>query len=330
MSRTADNNHFYGESKQQFLDSIQKLSDEASDEISDSNKKSESQKKIITIFNITSDYEIENQKDLSDFSDEELTEIFLSKSWITCDIKRNVLYYINKYAEFMGKPQKSLPEEEELKTLYSKRNIVKWVMSDEELFKLMREIIRDSGCIDECRFDMPMIFYLLSFYGIPEKEVFDVKKSFTKNFELPNGEVITNEAIKTFIAETTISGGYRYDEDRTKYRRYINTDSLISRSVPVKSERKKVKKNENDGVFLRQLQVQFNAICKSEDDRLTLKNIQEAGKFLRIYRQDDCKNDVILRKCKVKQQKGNWLNRLTQPEKEKYNIYKLCRLERGI
>lgn len=326
MSRTADNNHFYGESKQQFLDSIQKLSDE----VSDSNKKSESQKKIITIFNITSKYEIEYQKDLSDFSDEELTEIFLSKSWITCDIKRNILYYINKYAEFMGKSQKSLPEEEELKKLYSKSDIVKWVMSDEELFELMGKIIDASDCIDGHRFDMPVIFYLLVFYGIPEKEIFDVKKSFTKNFKLPNGEVITNESIKTFIAETTISGGYRYDEDRTKYRRYINTDSLISRSVPVKSERKKVKKNENDGAFLRQLQVQFNAICKSEDDRLVLNNIQEAGKFLRIYRQDDCKDDVVLRKCKVKQQKGNWLNGLTQPEKEKYNIYKLCRLERGI
>jgi hypothetical protein len=119
----------------------------------------------------------------------------------------------------------------------------------------------------------------------------------------------------------------RGKDGTVRYRRYIETDLLLARSYYVSDTPKRTDKPQEN--LLNQLQTQFKELY-SNDDRLTTKNITMAGKFDRAYQLDMSKgNKEVILSWYILKQKAH-VKGLTLLEEERYNVYKLYRINNNI
>jgi hypothetical protein len=268
-------------------------------------------------------------KDVLDFTQDELTETFFDLTLYTYRERKDNLILLNKYALYMGKPELTLPGEAELKKLYIERGKIEVVINDEELFDAMKVALDKTNCVDEHYFDMPILRQLMLYYGVSDEQLINMKKTFINNFMLPTGKKITNKAIQDFIVGVVMSGGYKVGgkDGTVRYRRYVDTDLLLVRSYYVSDTPKRTDKPQEN--LLNQLQTQFKELY-SNDDRLTTKNITMAGKFDRAYQLDMSKgNKEVILSWYILKQKAH-VKGLTLLEEERYNVYKLYRLNNNI
>ena len=223
----------------------------------------------------------------------------------------------------------TLPGEAELKKLYVKRGKFEVVFNDEDLFDAMMIALDEANCVDKHYYDMPILRQLMLYYGVSDEQLINMKKTFINDFKLPTGKEITNKAIQNFIVNVVMSDGYRVGgkDGTVRYRRYVETELLLARSYYVSDTPKRTDKPQEN--LLNQLQTQFKELY-SNDDHLTTKNITMAGKFDRAYQLDMSKGnkEVILSWYRL-QQKAH-IKGLTLLEEERYNVYKLFRLNNNI
>ena len=284
------------------------------------------------LFNKLKPFEESLGKDVLDFTQDELTETFFDLTLYTYRERKDNLILLNKYALYMGKPELTLPGEAELKKLYIERGKIEVVINDEDLFDAMMVALKKANRVDKHYFDMPILRQLMLYYGVSDEQLINMKKTFINNFKLPTGKEITNKAIQDFIIGIVMSGGYKVGgkDGTVRYRRYVDTDLLLARSYYVSDTPKRTDKTDKSQEnLLNQLQTQFKELY-SNDDRLTTKNITIAGKFDRAYQLDMLKDnkEVILSWYRLKQKAH--VKGLTLLEEERYNVYKLYRLNNNI
>lgn len=281
------------------------------------------------LFNKLKPFEERLGKDVLDFTQNELTETFFDLTLYTYRERKDNLILLNKYALYMEKPELTLPGEVELKKLYVERGKIEVVINDEDLFDAMMIALDETNCVDKHYYDMPILRHLMLYYGVSDEQLVNMKKTFINNFKLPTGKEITNKAIQDFIINVVMSGGYKINgkDGTVRYRRYVETDLLLARSYYVSDTPKKTDKSQQN--LLNQLQTQFKELY-SNDDRLTKTNITMAGKFSRAYQLDMSKGnkEVILSWYRLKQK--THAKELTLLEEERYNVYKLYRLNNNI
>jgi len=281
------------------------------------------------LFNKLKPFEESLDKDVLDFTQDELTETFFDLTLYTYRERKDNLILLNKYALYMGKPELTLPGEAELKKLYIERGKIEVVINDEDLFDAMMVALKKANCVDKHYYDMPILRQLMLYYGVSDEQLINMKKTFINDFKLPTGKEITSKAIQNFIINVVMSGGYRVrgKDDTVRYRRYVETELLLARSYYVSDTPKRTDKSQEN--LLNQLQTQFKELY-SNDDRLTTKNITIAGKFDRAYQLDMLKdNKEVILSWYILQQKAH-IKGLTLLEEERYNVYKLYRFTNNI
>ena len=282
-----------------------------------------------TLFNKLKPFEERLGKDVLDFTQDELTETFFGLTLYTCRERKDNLILLNKYALYMGKPELTLPGEADLKKLYVERGKFEVVFNDEDLFDAMMVALDETNCVDKHYYDMPILRQLMLYYGVSDEQLVNMKKTFINDFKLPTGKEITSKAIQNFIINVVMSGGYRVGgkDGTVRYRRYVETELLLARSYYVSDTPKRTDKPQEN--LLNQLRTQFKELY-SNDDRLTTKNITMAGKFDRAYQLDMSKgNKEIILSWYILGQKAH-IKGLTLLEEERYNVYKLFRLNNNI
>lgn len=288
--------------------------------------------KVSNLFNKLKPYELKLDKDVLDFTEEELTDTFLDLALYSCRDRNNNIGYLNNYAEYMGRHKPTLPGEADLKRMFAERGVFNMVFNEAELLSIMMIALGKANPPDIHYYDMPILRQIMLYYGVDDDQLLSIRKDFINDFKLPTGETITNQDIKDFIIKTVMNGGY-YNigvGDKKIYRTYIDADFLLSRSRYVSqlaNTQDKSRKGFSDAPrenLLQDLRTQFGELY-AEDDRLTSKNIKRAGVFNKAYQIDisNGNKEVVLTNHLLKQRKRFAEMKLL--EEEQYNVYKLHR-----
>lgn len=189
--------------------------------------------KVNNLFNKLKPYELKLNKDVLDFTEEELTDTFLDLALYSCRDRNNNVGYLNSYAEYTGKPKPILPGEADLKRMFAERGTFDVVFSDIELFSAIRVALTKIDYADVHHYDLPIVRLLMLFYGLNEEQMLGMKKSFVNDFKLPTDEIITNNMIRDFIINTISIEGYKTYGNKVgtvRYRKYVESEFLFIRT----------------------------------------------------------------------------------------------------
>lgn len=311
--------------------------------------KQESKKAYWTVFGNTGAFESGSEKDLVDFTDEEVIELLYNIPVLQQRDKQQYYNTINKYKTFCGvSPVESITEQDYKKGYIDRAQInnIPWVLDDESLLKL---IIKKCDVSDKtynmykAGYMKPLALYkLLKFYGLSDEDISKIKRDeFLKSFVLPNDRLITSPIIKELIIDICNMDWFiiRKNDGRVIRMDFCDSPYLIRPWTYHNYDNSAVIKN-YDGddyvKYIKTLGVKFTKAI-SGVPQLTAANIDEAGKFNALYVQDILNNNnanielsyehIRTSAINVNGKKVSPQHKLSIIDEEKYNIYKAIRLK---
>ena len=297
------------------------------------------------VFHKTYQYETMKDKDLLEFSEDEILEMFYRIPVLLRSNKEFYFSTVNSYRSFYGKTNITIPSEQEYKqNLISDRAFeLPWVMNDVHLLQMFKKACESdigyNGFVWG-HYKMAALYMLLRFYGLTDEEILSMKRDkFLDNFVLPNHKVVDNFEIRQFITDLCEMATFliKAEDGRIRNLRFYLTDQLIR---PWDFYNKEDNTPPNYKQADTQTLTRIKSMCSQKFTlypMLYTANIDEAGRFNACYTKDIINNNTSLALTRSelnklvvgKKDKNENVSAhgLTLIEEEKYQIYKAYRMK---
>lgn len=300
--------YYNQENKQKFIDSI----------VEDSRKRF-----AMSLFGKTCAIEKAQDRDIYDFSQEEIIELCMNLNIIVSKELWFADKILNDWKFRNGKEPFEFPDDSAYKKMYIAKGNLEYVLSLEELLSEINSVIKSicekNHYYDDSEWLMPKAYIILKYYGLNDEEIqaLSSKKLFP-TYTLPNNITIQNDEVKAILRAC-----YTGEEFKAYYE---NGNHRIIKYNP----------DFEDQIIKRSRSTMLKKWNTIPIKKLQVKNVTYAGKFYKAYL-DDMNKEIGSGKAQIVLSRSRILCSMTNNlsvhgfslvEEELYQVYKAIKINR--